>query len=238
MLSIRFFFSLVGTNSTYSGICHTQQTIMSFYQIDSFQFHHPFQEKTSNGLYLNNHYIPEELIVLILSYLKPNQLLHLTLVCKRWCNIIKSDRFWMYLYNINNQKKAKHLPWYVYYSYFVTDNFHNLLKNTSGERRFEYWKIIHNYGDKFSIESIPVGSDPLPCDIRDFNQRTSCFVTSGVNNYKVQVKFFAIIKFIEIRNSLNLDENTGLNVHKQIIVMFGKKQTSLIMITQLSSFLL
>lgn len=160
---------------------------MNFVPIEHFKFHGVFEEQSLNGSYFNNHYIPEEVIVNILSYLEPNKLLYLSVVCKRWCNIIKSDHFWMFIYNKHNLQKAKQLPWYVYYSYFTTGNFVNLLKNTTGERQYEHWKILRNPRDKFVIESIPVGADPLPCDIKDFNGRTSCFATSYGSSYKIQV---------------------------------------------------
>lgn len=161
---------------------------MNLDPVDRFKFCRPFQiEDSFNGLCLGNHYIPEEIIVLILSYQEPKKLLHLSLVCKKWSNIIKSDSFWMYLYNKICFKKAKQLPWYVYYLYFTTNTFHNLLKNTSGERQFHYWKINYNGGDKFKVESIPEGADPLPYDIKDFNGRTSCFATSYGLSKKIQV---------------------------------------------------
>lgn len=160
---------------------------MNFEPVDRFKFLHPFEVDSLNGFCLKKRYIPEELIFLIFSYIDPKKLLHLSLVCKKWYNIIRSDNFWMYLYSRHCHKKAKQLPWYVYYSYFTTNNFHNLLKNTSGERRFEHWKIIRNGGDKFAVQSIPVGADPLPCDITDFNGRTSCFATSYGLSKKIQV---------------------------------------------------
>lgn len=161
---------------------------MNFEPVEYFKFRGSFEDESVNGLCLNNHYIPEELVFLILSYVEPNKLLHLSLVCKKWCNLIKSDHFWMYLYNRLCRKKAKHLPWYIYYSYFTTNNFHNLLRNTSGERRFDSWKIVSNQGDRFTIEGIPVGADPLPWDIADFNGRTSCFATSYGASKKIQVE--------------------------------------------------
>lgn len=152
-----------------------------------FKFHSAFEENSSNGLLLNTHYIPEEVIVDILSYLEPKPLLHLTLVCKKWCNIIKSDHFWFCFYNKRYPNKAKPLPWYVYYSYFTTNNFINLLQNTSGKRKYAHWKILNNDGDKFKVESIPLGSDPLPCDIKDFNRKKRCIATSYGRCRKIQV---------------------------------------------------
>lgn len=162
---------------------------MTFYSVDNFKFHKPFIVDTPNGLCLGNHYIPEELIVFILSHIQPSELLQLTLVCKKWCNIIKSDSFWIYFHNKSHRNKAKPVPWYVHYSYFTTNNFHNLLINTTGERRFEHWKIRKNGGDRFTVESIPKGADPLPCDISDFNGRSGCFATSYHAGLKEQVKF-------------------------------------------------
>lgn len=160
---------------------------VNFIPVDNFKFHGVFEDESVNGLCLNNHYLPEEIICNILSHISPAKLLAPTLVCKRWCNIIKSDHFWMYLYQKSYSAKAKQLPWYVYYSFFTTKNFENLLKNTNGENKFEHWKIIKNFGDEFRIENPPEGVDALPSDVKDFNGQTSCFATSFYECNKEQV---------------------------------------------------
>lgn len=158
-----------------------------FISVSEFKFMNPFEDDSPNGLHFNNIYLPEEVICNILSYVPPKDVLKLTLVCKKWCNIIKSQNFWMQIYNRYYPKKAKKLPWYVYYCYFTTDNFHNLLKNGNGQEQFKYWKIMKNYGDKFKIENTPAGSDPLPSGVPEFKGCTSCFATSFHDCNKIQV---------------------------------------------------
>lgn len=160
---------------------------MSSISVEDFKFHSAFESDSLNGLYLRNQYLPEEIIWNILSFVPPEKLLSLTLVCKKWCNIIKSDHFWMDLYNRFYTNKAKQLPWYVYYSFFTTKNFKNLLKNTNGEEKFKHWKIIKNFGDEFRIENPPEGADKLPSNVQDFNGKTSCFATSFYECNKIQV---------------------------------------------------
>lgn len=155
--------------------------------VNEFKFMSPFVDDSPNGLHFNNIYLPEEVICDILSYIPPQEILKLTLVCKKWCNIIKSQIFWMKIYNRHYPKKAKKLPWYVYYCYFTTDNFLNLLKNGNGQDRYNHWKIIKNYGNKFKIENVPCGSDPLPSGVPEFNGCTSCFATSYQSCNKIQV---------------------------------------------------
>ncbi|XP_028154422.1 F-box only protein 6 [Diabrotica virgifera virgifera] len=155
--------------------------------VEEFQFHGPLEDDTSNGLFLNDVYFPEEIIIKILTFLPPEQLLPLSLVCKKWCNIIKSDSFWMDVYNNQFPNKAKRLPWYVYYLYYSTDDFRNLLKNGNGQEGFKHWTILKNFGDEFIIEPVPKGSDPLPEGVPEFCGRKSCFTTSFYECCKIQV---------------------------------------------------
>lgn len=161
---------------------------MNFAPVERFEFHGEFEVISINGLHFESHYIPEELLINILCFVDPKELLQLSVVCKKWCNIIKSDHFWSCLCKRFYPHKIKQLPWYIYYSYFTTNNYTNLLHNISGERRFDHWKINKNFGDKFIVESIPIGADPLPSDIKDFNGRTSCFATSFGTCRKIQVR--------------------------------------------------
>lgn len=163
-----------------------------FIPVDKFEFHSAFDVDSPNGLCFNNRYLPEEICLNILSYVPPAKILNLTLVCKNWCNIIKSDHFWMHLYNRYYSNKAKQLPWYVYYSLFTTKNYENLLKNANGEQAFKHWVIIKNYGDEFQIENPPFGADPLPANVKDFNGNTSCFATSFYECNKIQVGILVI----------------------------------------------
>lgn len=155
--------------------------------VEEFAFHGIFEEDSTNGFCFNNVYIPEEIILNIFSYVPSKDILQLTLVCKKWCNIIKSNSFWINKYNSYYHNKAKNLPWYVYYSYFTTNNYTNLIRNGNGQQQFEHWKIVKNYGDKFKIEDPPVGADPLPANVPEFNGHTSCFVTSFYECNKYQV---------------------------------------------------
>lgn len=163
------------------------QTEMNFTPVDQFTFLGAFEDDAVNGLCLNEHYLPEEIISNILSYIPPSKILNCSLVCRKWCNIIKSDHFWMNLYNRYYPNKAKQLPWYVYYSFFTTRNFHNLIKNGNGEEKFKYWKILKNFGDEFQIENPPAGADQLPSCVKEFNGKTSCFATSYYECNKIQV---------------------------------------------------
>lgn len=157
-----------------------------FVPVNKFEFMEPFEEDSTNGLCFSNIYLPEEIVADILSYMPPKNLLKLTQVCKKWCNIIKSENFWMNIYNKRHPTKAKKLPWYVFYCYFTTNNFENLLKNGNGQEQFKHWKIIKNFGDEFRIENPPCGSDPLPTGVPEFNGHTSCFSTSFYECNKIQ----------------------------------------------------
>ncbi|CAG9859983.1 unnamed protein product [Phyllotreta striolata] len=155
--------------------------------VADFKFHDPlYEEEEFNGLVFNSIFIPEEVLTQILSFIPPKELLPLTLVCKKWCNIIKSECIWMEIYNKGHTHRAKLLPWYVYYLYFTTDSFTNLLKNGNGKDGFKNWVILKNLGDQFKIEDPPKGSDPLPEGVPDFNGHTSCFVTSYYECNKIQ----------------------------------------------------
>lgn len=155
--------------------------------VNEFSFMDPFDSHTTNGLLFDGIYIPQEVVSIILSFIPPSELLKLTLVCKMWCNLIKSDIVWMSIYERTHQVKAKNLPWYVYYCYFTTNNFKNLMRNGNGEKKFQYWYIVKNMGDGFKIEDPPAGSEPLPKGIEDFNGYTSCFSTSYYECIKYQV---------------------------------------------------
>ncbi|RZC35566.1 F-box only protein 6 [Asbolus verrucosus] len=147
--------------------------------VETFEFHNSFIEDTNNGLYFNNVYFPEEVLVMILGYVDPKEILKASLVCKKWCNIIKSDSFWFALYSRVYGEKPKKLPWYVYYCLFSSNYFdQNLIKNGNGQDKYEHWRIIRNGGDGFAIEDPPAGADPLPLDTPEFDGKTSCFATS------------------------------------------------------------
>ncbi|CAH1981337.1 unnamed protein product [Acanthoscelides obtectus] len=158
--------------------------------VEKFDFMEPLgiaEDDETNGLCFNGTYLPEEILLNILSYIPPQNLLALTLVCKTWCNMIKSEPLWMEVHKKRNPSSPrKKLPWYIYYCYHTTDSFKNMLKNGNGQEKFKHWKIISDEGDQFQIENPPKGSDPLPKDVPDFNGKTSCFVTSFYECNKVQ----------------------------------------------------
>lgn len=136
-------------------------------------------DNTVNGLYFNNKFVPEEILCLILSFADDRNILKYTTVCKKWHNVIKSYTFWCSKYKRKYGRKAKKLPWYLYYCLFVHNFFEsNLIRNGCGEEGFNHWNILKNYGDEFKIENTPNGADPLPLDVADFNGKTSCFATS------------------------------------------------------------
>lgn len=142
----------------------------------------------SNGLYICNMYIPEEVLLHILSFIDTKKILRYSLVCKRWYQMIKSYRLWAIIYHRKYNRKAKRLQWYLYYCLLSTNYFDiNLLLNANGQEQFRYWKIRRNGGFKIAIEDPPIGSDPLPLNVPEFNNQTSCFVTSYSNNYKYQI---------------------------------------------------
>lgn len=154
-----------------------------------FQFHDEFLlEDFNNGFVLKSYFIPEEILINILTFIEPERLLNLSLVCKSWCNIIKSSNIWRNIYEKKHpNKSAPKLPWYAFYSYFTTDNFVNLIRNGNGEERFKHWKIVKNFGDEFRIEEIPEGSDNLPENVPEFHGHKSCFSTSFYECNKAQV---------------------------------------------------
>ncbi|KAF2900947.1 hypothetical protein ILUMI_05241 [Ignelater luminosus] len=137
-------------------------------------------EETDNGLCLNNVYIPEEIILHILAFVDPNELLKCSLVCRNWNKFIKSYTFWSTLYGRKyRDSKPKQLPWYLFYCLLSTNYFNNnLLKNGNGQEGFNHWNILFDGGNGFTIEDLPAGADPLPLDLPEFQNQTSCFATS------------------------------------------------------------
>ncbi|KAF2904275.1 hypothetical protein ILUMI_01894 [Ignelater luminosus] len=143
-------------------------------------------EETDNGLYLNDVYIPQEIILHILMFVDPKELLRCSLVCRNWNRFIKSYTLWSKLYRSKYHDKPKQLPWYLFYCLLTTDYFNNLLKNGNGQEEFNHWRFLQNGGHRCIIENPPVGADPLPLDVPEFYNQTSCFATSFGTCYKVQ----------------------------------------------------
>ncbi|CAG9826280.1 unnamed protein product [Diabrotica balteata] len=119
--------------------------------VEEFKFHGPLEDDTSNGLFLNDFYFPEEIIMKVLTFLPPYQLLPLSLVCKKWCNIIKSTSIWMDVYNNQFPNRAKRLPWYVYYLYYSTNNFKNLIKTGNAKAEFNDFTRLTQFDEVENI---------------------------------------------------------------------------------------
>ncbi|XP_018331071.1 F-box only protein 6-like [Agrilus planipennis] len=142
----------------------------------------------NNGFILLGRTIPEEMILEILSYVDPKEILKLGLVCKNWYNITRSHLFWVNVSEKHNRIIHKQLPWYLFYCLFAMNYFDtNLIKNGNGESQFEHWNIIANGGDGFRVEERPCGSNLLPVNVPEFNGHTSCFATSFSACIKEQV---------------------------------------------------
>lgn len=161
-------------------------SVMNITESEEFKFHSVEFNESDNGLLFNGIYLPEELVLEILSYIEPKQLLELSLVCRKWCRIIKTWPLWAMKYQERYKRKPERLPWYVFYHLFTSDSFNNLIKNGNGELGFEHWTILQNGGDKFIIEDPPQGADPLPAGVPEFNGKTSCFATSYYPCIKAQ----------------------------------------------------
>lgn len=59
------------------------------------------------------------------------------------------------------------------------NNTNNLLWSFTGYLdRLKHWTIVLNGGDRWAIENPPVGCDPLPEHITEFESHNSCFSTS------------------------------------------------------------
>lgn len=153
-------------------------------------FKHRSESKSydeTNGLVFNDIPLPEEIIMLILSYVDTKTLLSCKLVCKEWKTLICSTHFWRIKLKHVNKTTKKHLPWYVYYSYFASNLFdRNLIQNGNAEKDFKNWKIVANGGDAWKKEPVPAGADLLPENVPDFNGETSCFATSYITCAKYQ----------------------------------------------------
>ncbi|KAF5294644.1 hypothetical protein FQA39_LY02776 [Lamprigera yunnana] len=141
---------------------------------------------TTNGLYLNTTYFSEEILTLILSHVEIKHILKCGLVCRKWNYIIKTFPLWSLIYERIYKSKAKKLPWYLYFCLFSTNYFdNNLLLNGNGQLGLKHWQCKIWDGDNY-IEEIPLSADLLPENVREFNNCTSCFVTSYFSGFKTQ----------------------------------------------------
>lgn len=146
-----------------------------------------YAKVSSNGLYLKNIYIPEEIVLYILSFVDPRILLGYSLVCRKWNKLVKSYSLWATIYERKYKCKTKRLPWYLYCCFLSTSYFDtNLLTNGNGQDGMSNWQCKMWEGDRY-IEETPVGSDPLPENVPEFYNQRSCFVTSYFAGYKAQI---------------------------------------------------
>lgn len=154
----------------------------------------PYDASTNNGYIFNDeHYIPEELLLDILSYYVDYKTLrNCQLVCKQWNLHMKS-----YVWRKKAELMLKHTlpldedtPWTSYYSICQKQPFNkNLIKNHSGQKNLSSdrdWTIISDGGDGWTVESPPAGVPPLPED-PVFNGINCCFVTSYGKCWKQQI---------------------------------------------------
>lgn len=133
------------------------------------------QIENINGLILESYYIPEELLIQILSYIDYKQLILCHLVCKQWNNVIKKN-IW--------RKKAEKccgqvftidkIPWNSYYSICHKKPFNrNFLTS-------KHLKVSNDSEDNFKIIEINAADNnpsidisPLPRDLL-FKDSISC----------------------------------------------------------------
>ncbi|KAL3278551.1 hypothetical protein HHI36_016098 [Cryptolaemus montrouzieri] len=141
-----------------------------------------------NGLNFNEIYLPEEVLILIFSYIPVCDILKMGLVCKRWYNSLRMHTLWSTLYFKKYKTIPKPLPWYTFYALFSTNYFNgNLLKNNCGQNKFKHWVILKNGGHKLKIENNATGCEPYPADCPDFMGAKTCFVTSFSMSQKIQI---------------------------------------------------
>ncbi|XP_014226462.1 F-box only protein 6-like [Trichogramma pretiosum] len=138
-------------------------------------------ENGENGLVFNfEHYIPQELVSDIFTYLDIESLVACQQVCRTWKSLIQS-----YVWRKKAEQKLRQaLPhdeeasWIMYYKICKQRPLkRNLIKNPCGNNGFRHWKILSNGGDRWTTESPPTGIPPLPTDLNVLTE-DSCFVTS------------------------------------------------------------
>lgn len=143
-------------------------------------------------------YLPEEVLINILSFVDPHSLVFsCRLVCKYWKEIVEGSDLWrtklfrehknaLKINNITSRGQLVH-PWYMYYALCKYNAFgKNLLKNTCGKDKLTQWTILENGGDKWKIEDVPVGCDPVPQELQQEGFQ-SCFATSFMWCVKRQI---------------------------------------------------
>lgn len=130
--------------------------------------------------------IATELIEHILLYTDMKTLLNCRRVCKCWNEIITTQHFWRkraeikigYSFGLDSVLEWK--DFYLICSESLFDK--NLVKNHSGERKFERWKITQNHGDSWTVQR-PLSARSSPKQ-PGFVGKQHCFVNSCSNCYK------------------------------------------------------
>lgn len=101
-----------------------------------------------NGLILNSHFIPTEIVTHILNLVDPDDLIYkCRFVCRNWNQIITDAEVWKLKIRMSNRKllskfndierKRLKIPWHVYYQVYCKDPFEkNLLLNNCGQSKY------------------------------------------------------------------------------------------------------
>ena len=121
-------------------------------------------DESSNGLFIIEKYIPEELLAQIFKHVDNKTLLFCHLVCKQWCKLLK-DYVWRKKAEYVTHKKFpvdKKVPWTSYY--YLCDNRpfgKNLIYDKVAPYKNKKTVTIIEFGKG---EDIPVNITPFPND--------------------------------------------------------------------------
>lgn len=155
-------------------------------------------EESSNGLLVQERYIPEELLSRIFCYLDHKTLLSCQLVCKQWRFLIQ-DFVWHKKAEQSTGKAIpvdKTIPWPLYYFTCAKLPFgKNLMKNHSGELGVDaHWTVVATAGNGWGVENPPLGVLSLPED-PVFEGKQHCFVTSYYTEYSPRMGNYSCRKY-------------------------------------------
>lgn len=132
--------------------------------------------------------ISEDILIHILSFLHPSDLLrNCSLVCRQWKQLIDGHSIW----KRKCLRDGKTIPKYCFET--IPENFYrniylsnpygrNLLRNPYGSEKLEYWTITAGDDGGWTVEDVPQGADPVPCEAGG----ASCFATSYMRCEKYQ----------------------------------------------------
>ncbi|XP_050457529.1 F-box only protein 2-like [Cataglyphis hispanica] len=152
--------------------------------------------KDRNGLKICKTDISIELLTKIFCYFDRRTLLNCQLVCKQWKMVIQNYVWWKKAGLLLNKlfSRREDLAWQVYYLIYKKKppfERKNLLKNHSGEQRFQYWNFLH-YRIRtlpyscWKIENPPSGVPELPFSEPVFEGNPYCFAT--FRDFKIHSK--------------------------------------------------